>query len=114
MNRLPATLAGGEVQLLGTGRPVAGAAPPSGPVVALVRPEALLVAADPAGTGRVVTRTFSGASTRVLVALPDGVEVRVDVASADSADLTPGTAVTVTPAERPVLVAPAEPAGPEA
>ena len=97
------------MQLLGTRRPVAGAAPPPGAVVALVRPEALLVAADPAGTGRVVTRTFSGASTRVLVALPDGVEVRVDVASAGSADLTPGTAVTVTPAERPVLVAPPEP-----
>ena len=78
-------LADGEVQLLGTGRPVAGAVPPSGPVVALVRPESLLVTADPAGTGRVVTRTFSGASTRVLVALPDGVEVRVDVASAASA-----------------------------
>jgi putative spermidine/putrescine transport system ATP-binding protein len=110
MNRLPASLAGGEVQLLGVRRPSAGAAP-AGEVVALVRPEALLVRADPAGPGRVVTRTFSGASTRVLIALPDGVEVRVDVASATSAELTPGTAVTVTPAERPVLVAPAEPNG---
>jgi putative spermidine/putrescine transport system ATP-binding protein len=109
MNRLPALLAGGEVQLLGTRRPVADAAPAPGVVVALVRPESLVVAADPAGSGRVVTRTFSGASTRVLVALRDGVEVRVDVPSAGSADLTPGTAVTVTPADRPVLVAPAEP-----
>jgi putative spermidine/putrescine transport system ATP-binding protein len=74
-----------------------------------VRPEALLVTADPAGPGRVVTRTFSGASTRVLVALPDGVEVRVDLPSAVSGDLTPGAAVTVRPAERPVLVAPPEP-----
>ncbi|MGZ4548942.1 MAG: ABC transporter ATP-binding protein, partial [Blastococcus sp.] len=103
MNRVPATLRGGDVELLGTRRPAAGAAP-SGPVVALVRPEALLVAADPAGAGRVVTRTFSGASTRVAVALPDGVEVRIDVPSAVSADLTPGTAVSVRPAERPVLV----------
>jgi putative spermidine/putrescine transport system ATP-binding protein len=109
MNRLPATLAGDQVQLLGTRRPLAGAAPPSGPVVALVRPESLDVAADPDGSGRVVTRTFSGAITRVAVALPDGVEVRVDVPSAVSAELTPGTAVTVTPAGRPVLVAPAEP-----
>jgi putative spermidine/putrescine transport system ATP-binding protein len=108
MNRLPATLRDGEVELLGTRRPLAGAAPPAGPVVALVRPEALLVTPD-GGAGRVVTRTFSGASTRVLVALPDGTEVRVDVASATSGDLLPGTAVTVTPAERPVLVAPAEP-----
>ncbi|MGY2084673.1 ABC transporter ATP-binding protein [Blastococcus sp. SYSU DS0539] len=110
MNRLPATLAGGEAHLLGVRRPVTGAAPAGGPVVALVRPESLLVSADPAGTGRVVTRTFSGASTRVLVALPGGVEVRIDVASADSQLLTPGAAVTVTPADRAVLVAPAEPA----
>jgi putative spermidine/putrescine transport system ATP-binding protein len=114
MNRLPAVLSGGEVELLGTRRPVAGAVPDPGAVVALVRPEGLGIAADPAGTGRVVTRTFSGASTRVLVALADGVEVRVDVASAASADLTPGTAVTVVPAERPVLVAPAEPERPGA
>jgi putative spermidine/putrescine transport system ATP-binding protein len=108
MNRLPATLSDGGVQLLGTRRPVSGAVPPSGQVVALVRPESLLVAAEPAGTGRIVTRTFSGASTRVLVALPDGVEVRVDVASAVSGELTPGTAVSVIPAERPVLAVPAD------
>ena len=114
MNRLPAEVSGGEVALLGTRRPVAGAVPDSGAVVALVRPEGLGIAADPAGTGRVVTRTFSGASTRVLVALAGGVEVRVDVASAASAGLTPGTAVTVVPAERPVLVAPAEPERPGA
>jgi putative spermidine/putrescine transport system ATP-binding protein len=109
MNRLPARLAGGQVQLLGAVRPVAGAGLPDGAVVALVRPEALLVTADPAGAGQVVTRTFSGASTRVLVALPDGIEVRVDLPSADSGSLTPGTAVTVRPADRPVLVAPPEP-----
>jgi putative spermidine/putrescine transport system ATP-binding protein len=108
MNRIPAELSGGEVQLLGVRRPVTGAAPRSGRIVALVRPEALVVRAD-GGAARVVTRTFSGASTRVLVALPDGVEVRVDVASATSGDLTPGAAVTVTPAERPVLVVPVEP-----
>jgi len=109
MNRLPAVLRDGEVQLLGVRRPLAGAGPVDGPVVALVRPESLLVTADPAGAGRVVTRTFSGASTRVLVALPDGVEVRVDLPSAASGDLTPGAAVTVRPTERPVLVAPPEP-----
>ena len=113
MNRVPAELVSGEVDVLGVRRPLAGGAPPSGRIVALVRPEALAVAADPAGTARVVTRTFSGASTRILVALPDGVEVRVDVASATSGDLTPGTPVSVTPAERPVLVAPVEPAGDE-
>ncbi|HYE01537.1 MAG TPA: TOBE domain-containing protein, partial [Alphaproteobacteria bacterium] len=99
---------GDGVEVLGARRPVAGARPASGPVAALVRPEALIARADPAGAGRVVTRTFSGASTRLTVALPDGVEVRIDVASAASTDLVPGTPVTVSLAERPVLVAPAE------
>jgi putative spermidine/putrescine transport system ATP-binding protein len=72
------------------------------------------VRADPTGAGRVVTRTFSGASTRVAVALPGGVEVKIDVASAASADLTPGTTVAVRPADRPVLVTPEEPAVPDA
>jgi putative spermidine/putrescine transport system ATP-binding protein len=112
MNRLPARVSGTEVELLGTRRPLAGDAPASGAVVALVRPESLLVEADPAGAGRIVTRTFSGASTRVAVALADGVEVKVDIASAAGTDLTPGTAVTVRPAERPVLVASAD--GPSA
>jgi putative spermidine/putrescine transport system ATP-binding protein len=109
MNRLPAEPAGREVALLGVRRPVSGPVPSAGPVVALVRPESLTVTADPDGAGRVVTRTFSGAVTRLAVALPGAVEVAVDVASADSADLVPGAAVTVTPAERPVLVVPAEP-----
>jgi putative spermidine/putrescine transport system ATP-binding protein len=112
MNRVPATLRGNEVELLGTRRPVAGTAPASGGVVALVRPESLVVEVDAGGAGRVVTRTFSGASTRIAIALPDGAEVKVDLASALSAELTPGTAVTVRPAERPVLVAPAEAASP--
>ncbi|MGY2128904.1 ABC transporter ATP-binding protein [Blastococcus sp. SYSU DS0617] len=106
MNRLPATLSAGAVEVLGTRRAVAGATV-DGPVEALIRPEALLV--TDGGPGRVVTRTFSGASTRLLVALPGGVEVRVDLASTDSQRLTPGTAVSVVPAERPVLVVPREP-----
>ncbi|MGY1754266.1 ABC transporter ATP-binding protein [Blastococcus sp. SYSU D01042] len=107
MNRLPATTSSGAVEVLGVRRPAAGSVP-SGPVEALVRPEALVVTAG--GPGRVVTRTFSGASTRLLVALPGGLEVRADLASADSQHLTPGTAVQVVPAERPVLVVPADPA----
>jgi putative spermidine/putrescine transport system ATP-binding protein len=109
MNRLPATVVAGGAELLGLRRPVTGDVPP-GAVVALVRPEALTVAADPAGEGRVVTRTFSGAVSRLTVALPDGTEVQVDVASAESAELTPGTAVRVGLAERPVLLAQSEPA----
>jgi putative spermidine/putrescine transport system ATP-binding protein len=108
MNRLPATLVDGGVEVLGARRPVAGPQPPAGPVVALVRPESLTVAADPSGAGRVITRTFSGASTRLSVGLPDGVEVRVDLPSAAAADLGPGAPVRVGVAERPVLVTTAD------
>jgi putative spermidine/putrescine transport system ATP-binding protein len=109
MNRLPATMTGGGAELLGVRRPVSGDVPSGGPVVALVRPEALSAVGDPAGEGRVVARTFSGATTRLAVALPDGTEVQVDVPSADSQELTPGTAVRVGLAERPVLLAAVEP-----
>ena len=109
MNRLPAGLVDGGVEVLGARRPVAGPRPASGPVVALVRPEALVARADPAGTGRVITRIFSGASTRLTIALRDGVEVRVDLPSAAASDLGPGTPVAVGIAERPVLVTAREP-----
>ncbi|SNR93065.1 putative spermidine/putrescine transport system ATP-binding protein [Geodermatophilus saharensis] len=112
MNRIPAVLGDGDVEFLGVRREVLGAPPPPGPAFALVRPEALAVGADPQGAGRVVTRTFSGATTRLAVALPDGVEVQADVPSAGSQGLTPGTPVTVTPAERPVLVEAAAPVTP--
>jgi putative spermidine/putrescine transport system ATP-binding protein len=67
------------------------------------------VRADPGGPGRVLTRTFSGATTRLAVVLPDGTELKADVPSSDSRALVAGTAVAVALAERPVLVAPAEP-----
>jgi putative spermidine/putrescine transport system ATP-binding protein len=106
LNRVPAVLGDGDVEFLGVRREVLGGAPAPGPAFALVRPEALLVAASPRGAARVVTRAFAGATTRLAVALPDGLEVTADVPSADGRDLVPGTAVTVTPAERPVLVEP--------
>ena len=107
MNRIPATLADNAVESWASAAPSAAPRHPRpGDGARAARGAAR--AADPAGVGRVITRTFSGAVTRVLVGLPDGVEVRVDVASAVSAELTPGTAVSVTPAERPVLVVPVE------
>jgi putative spermidine/putrescine transport system ATP-binding protein len=106
MNRLPGRLvARDRVAVLG--REVAVDGPvqltTGAEVDVLVRPEVLDVHADDAGTGRVVTRTFLGAVTRVTVALTDGTEVLADVPS-HLAPTTPGAPVTVRLAADRVLV----------
>ena len=98
--------ADGGVDLLGVTRAALGPLP-AGDVVALLRPEQVVVRADEHGAARVVTRTFSGGTTRVTAALPDGTEVSADVVSTESTHLVPGTAVEVVPTGRPVLVVPA-------
>jgi putative spermidine/putrescine transport system ATP-binding protein len=125
MNRLPAELAGpGTVTVLGAMVPVhegglgghGGAGSPpmrrgaaTGPVDVLVRPEGLTVAPAEGGNGIVTGRTFLGATTRVAVLLSGDTEVRVDVASAAAAAMTPGSAVQVGLPAAAVLVAPREP-----
>lgn len=48
---------------------------------------------------------FHGPTTRVRVALADGTGVKADVPTHAAAALTPGTAVTVRPRQRPVMLA---------
>ncbi|MFJ2025031.1 ABC transporter ATP-binding protein [Streptomyces sp. NPDC087897] len=113
MNRLPGRLTGtGSVEVAGSALPVDGEAPAgSGPVEVLLRPEGIRVQADPDGTATVVSASFLGSVTRVLLDLPDGTAVKADLASRDAADLLPGVRATVAPVPRPVLVVPAAPAG---
>ncbi|MER5710662.1 ABC transporter ATP-binding protein [Streptomyces sp. NPDC053253] len=105
MNRIPGRADGdGTVDVLGVRLPVEGPAG-SGPVTALVRPEALEIEAADGGTGRIVATAFHGPTTRVRVALADGTDVKADVPTHAAAALTPGTAVTVRPRQRPVVLA---------
>ncbi|MGW0640971.1 ABC transporter ATP-binding protein [Streptomyces badius] len=117
MNRLPGRLTGtGSVEVAGRTLPVLpadGEVPGgSGPVEVLIRPEGVRVEADPEGTATVVSASFLGSVTRVLLDLPGGVAVKADLASRDAADLLPGVRARVTPVPRPVLVVPAGPARP--
>ncbi len=107
MNRLPGELAdgGAAVTVIGTTVPVQPGGPASGPVDALVRPENLTVTASPDGDGIVTVRTFLGAVTRLTVRLSGDTEVVVDTSTGAAADMTPGTAVTVTLPAAPVLTA---------
>ncbi|WNF26916.1 ABC transporter ATP-binding protein [Streptomyces sp. C11-1] len=117
MNRLPGRLTGGgSVEVAGAALPVDGDVPAGrGPVEVLIRPESIGVTADPDGTATVVSASFLGSVTRVLLDLPDGVAAKADLPSRDATELAPGVRARVTPVRRPVLVVPArETAAPEA
>jgi putative spermidine/putrescine transport system ATP-binding protein len=88
MNRLPGRIGdSGDVQVLGQRLTVLN---PEGrqagaPVEALLRPEAIAVVTDPAGSGEVTQRTFLGASVRLMVTLDGGQTVLVESTSHDAA-----------------------------
>ncbi|MFD4598598.1 ABC transporter ATP-binding protein [Streptomyces sp. NPDC058464] len=105
MSRIPGTVKDGTVEVLGQRLPADGQAPGAGEVDVLVRPEAVQVRADGAGTATVVATAFLGAVVRVTVRLADGTEAKADLPAHDAADLGAGSAVSVSLPERPVLVA---------
>ena len=104
MNRIPGDIEGdGRVSVLGAALPIRGSRP-DGPVDVLIRPEELRIAAAPGGNGIVTMATFLGSLTRISVLLSGDVTVQIDVPSAGSAALAPGTSVNVTVTEAEVLV----------
>jgi putative spermidine/putrescine transport system ATP-binding protein len=104
-NKVPATVSRGTATLLGVSVP---ASPGSvdGAGVAMVRPESVTVAADPAGTSTVVSVSFLGAISRVNVAMPDGSVISAQLGSSAARALTPGDAVRVGLEPGEVLVTP--------
>ncbi|MEV5844316.1 ABC transporter ATP-binding protein [Streptomyces sp. NPDC051985] len=105
MSRIPGTVQDGSVEVLGQRLPVDGEVPAASEVDVLVRPEAVQVRGDGAGTATVVATAFLGAVVRVTVRLADGTEAKADLPAHDAAELGAGSAVSVSLPERPVLVA---------
>jgi putative spermidine/putrescine transport system ATP-binding protein len=111
MNRIPAEWQGsGMVTCVGCTVPVKGDSVRElggdGAVDVLVRPEGLTMEVAEHGNGIVTTKTFLGSVTRVGVLLSGDVTVQIDKPSAEAAELSPGTPVSVTLPPEPVLVAP--------
>ncbi|WP_436530327.1 ABC transporter ATP-binding protein [Actinoplanes sp. HUAS TT8] len=100
-NRLPGTVEGDVVDVLGNRLPLV-APHAGGPVTALVRPESVGVVPDPDGSGRVLTASFLGPTSRVTVTVGDHVVV-AQVSGSELPELTPGSAVRLE--LRPVPVA---------
>ena len=98
-NRLPARVVDGRVPLWG--HPVAALPGSLGEGVALVRPEAIRLTADPASTATVQSVAFLGAVSRVTVALEDGSSV---LAQISGQSFGPGDRVTLTVHTDGVLV----------
>ncbi|UAJ78275.1 ABC transporter ATP-binding protein [Leifsonia sp. ZF2019] len=101
-NRIPATVAGGRLTVLGQEVPLATAVA-DGPVTAYIRPEDVLLAS--AGhPGEVLTSSFLGALRRTRVRLADGTELAVQHAAGEL--LAAGDRVTIALSGAPATVSP--------
>ena len=101
-NRLPGTIDGDAVEVLGTRLPLLSPATAGPAVTALVRPESVEVRPDPDGTGRVLTSSFLGPISKVTVTVGE-VLVVAQVNSGLLSELPAGAPVRVT--LQPVAVA---------
>jgi putative spermidine/putrescine transport system ATP-binding protein len=107
MNRIPGQIGADPsvVEVLGLRLPVDGApVAPNSTVDVLVRPENLLLEAQPDAAAQVTGSTFLGAVTRLTVRLADGSTLKADLSTHDAAALPAGSTVSVRLPERPVLV----------
>jgi putative spermidine/putrescine transport system ATP-binding protein len=117
-NRLAGVVKGGEVEVRGKRLPLVKPDSTDGPAIALVRPEAVSVAADgdmSAGplTGSVISTVFLGATSRVTVDLGD-ITVLAQLPTSDVGAITAGTKVRLSLRTDPVLIARDEKASTEA
>ncbi len=116
-NKLAGTVKGGEVDVRGARLPLVKPDTADGPAMALIRPEAVSLKADGAGsgplTGSVIAISFLGATSRVTVDLGDAI-VLAQMPTSDASANPAGTRVTLTLRPDPVLIAREETAATEA
>jgi putative spermidine/putrescine transport system ATP-binding protein len=117
-NRLPGVVKGGSVDVRGVMLPLVQTDEKDGPALALIRPEAVGVAAegengsDPL-VGTVIATAFLGATSRVTVDL-GGLTVLAQLGTAEAASLPAGTRVRLKLRTDPVLIQREEAAATEA
>jgi putative spermidine/putrescine transport system ATP-binding protein len=107
-NRLAGEVRDGQLTVRGSVLPLVERDTPDGPVVALVRPEAVSLASHDAPesgplAGTVIAVTFLGATSRVSVDVGDAT-ILAQLPTADATALRAGSRVTLTIRPDPVLV----------
>jgi putative spermidine/putrescine transport system ATP-binding protein len=110
-NRVAAEVSGGTAEVLGSRVPVLEGSITSGSGVAMVRPEAVTVTADPQGAATVVSVEFLGPFSRVHLTTPDRAEVVAQMSSSQARALAPGESVSLSVQPSGVLVVAEAPAG---
>ena len=107
-NRLPGTVKSGVVEVRGMRIPLVKPDTSDGPAIALIRPEAVSLTADGAGsgplTGTIIAVSFLGAMSRVTVDLGDAI-VLAQMPTADVGSHAAGTRVKLEVRPDPVLIA---------
>jgi putative spermidine/putrescine transport system ATP-binding protein len=108
-NRLRGDVHGAVVTVRGVTIPLVDPGIPDGPVIALIRPEAVSVASDLDAAaaplvGTVIATTFLGATSRLTVDLGD-TTVMAQLGTAEATALPAGSRVSLTIRPDPVLVA---------
>ncbi len=93
-NKVPAEVSGGRARLLGTSVPALEGSV-AGTGLAMVRPESVTIAADPAGTSTISSAAFLGPISRVYATLQDGTVISAQMASSQAREFAPGDSVTV-------------------
>jgi len=103
-NKVPAEVSGGQARLLGTSVPALEGSVAAGAGLAMVRPESVTVAADPAGESTISSVAFLGPISRVYATLKDGSVISAQMASSRARAFSPGDPVTVGVEPTAVLV----------
>jgi putative spermidine/putrescine transport system ATP-binding protein len=109
-NRLAGEVKFGMVEVRGTQLPLVQPNAPTGPAIALVRPEAVSLAAEAAMgegplVGTVIAVAFLGATSRITVDLGGGVTVLAQMPTSAAAATPAGTRVRLALRDDPVLIA---------
>jgi putative spermidine/putrescine transport system ATP-binding protein len=104
MNRIPAHITDGMVEIFGSKIVALKRGNESGKVHALIRPESIAVAATAQGNAKVLTRSFMGASSNIICQTEDGTIVQSLMTSASTGDLLPGSSVQLRVLSSEVLV----------
>jgi len=107
-NRLAGVVSGSSVTVRGRDLPLVDLSTPPGPVIALVRPEAVVLSSDSSSesgplVGTVIATTFLGATSRVTVDLGD-TTIMAQLSTSEASALPAGSRVSLAIRPDPVLV----------